>query len=163
MSYLSTLDWWKDGGKYDPKVQRILFALSERQFKYRLLSTIQAIYDGTQFQCHAVLQTLEAEKIIYIRQHKKSNKVIVGLTQRQDVLPIGLFVYMVGGNIVETFTIQYTNKNTDPIFRKEINRVTNGTLPESVLEEVMMTGEHKWVEDDVEHHISISNTKMIPA
>lgn len=163
MSYLSNLDWFKDFEHFDEKTQRILMALSERQFKFRNLTTLQRISEQSNFQLNAVLKELESRGTIYIRKHGTSNRIIVGLKDRQDTLPTAMLLYTVNGVVQDSFVVEYTKMDTEPLFVQYMKKNIPHRLTENELDEAMKTGVYKWKSNDADHVINITNTKIIPA
>lgn len=162
MSYLSTLEWFKDFGRYDEKTKRILMALSERQYKFRNLSTLHKVSGMDSFTLDSILKNLESRGVIFIRKHGTSNRIIVGLRERQDTLPTAMLLYTIGGVIHDSFVVEYSKKSTEPLFEDYLRKNVPHRLKDEDIEEIMKVGHYKWKSNDAEHIINITNTKIIP-
>lgn len=162
MSYLSELEWFKDFARYDEKTQRVLMALSERQYKFRNLSTLHKVSGMDSFTLDSILKNLESRGVIFIRRHGTTNRIIVGLRERQDTLPTAMLLYTINGIIHDSFVVEYTKKDTDPMFTEYLRKNVAHNLTDDAIEEIMKVGHYKWKSNDAEHIINITNTKIIP-
>lgn len=163
MSYLNSLDWFKDFERYDEKTKRVLLALSERQYKFRNLNTLHRISGMDSFTLDSVLKNLEGRGVIYIRRHGASNRIIIGLRERQDTLPTAMLLYTINGIIHDSFVVEYTKKDTEPMFVEYLRKSVAHQLTDDEIDEAMKVGYYKWESNGAEHIINITNTKIIPA
>lgn len=162
MSYLSELSWFKDFEMYDEKTKRVLMLLSERNYKFRNLTTLYEKAEMHSWTLDSIIKNLESRGIVFIRKHASSDKIIVGLRERQDTLPTAMLVYAINGVIQDSFVVEYTKRDTEPLFMDYIKKNIMRSFTKQELDEIMKVGFYRWEENEAVHTINITNTKIIP-
>ena len=163
MSYIQSLNWFKDFEIYDKNSQEILFMLSDNRYKFRYLQTLHDKLNIDKFVLESLLKNLESRGVLYIKQHPRTKALIVGLTQIQSVYPTALMVYTINGVIQDSFVVEYSKKNTDPLFSSYIRKNISKKFTDDDIEDILNRGYYKWKSNGSEHIINITNTKIIPA
>lgn len=162
MSYLSTLDWFKDFERYDENTKKILMALSERQYKFRNLRTLHNLSGMQPYTTDAIIKNLANDGVVYVKT-MESGSIVVGLRERQDVLPTAMLVYTIDGVVQDSFVIEHTKKNTELMFKDYIKKRLPVRVEDEHVDEIFKYGHYRWTENGVIHVVNVTNTKIVPA
>lgn len=162
MSYLQQMSWFDNMQRYDERTVALLIELSNPQYKSRKLRSLYNILKLDSYILQSVIKNLASEGIVYMKTDR-SGDVVVGLVEKNDIIPSILIQHRVNGRTVNSIVFEATTKDNTGLMSDYINKVTQKRLEHHEILDIIDSNYYSWEINGEEHELEISDTTLVPS